>query len=492
MPPGADALALRDALAGAGRGRRGRPHDRRTPHPAPGARTRWSNGAASSSRCRRASRQRGRRDAGAWCSSPVIAGVGKSALVRAFIDGLADDVTVHVGGCDDLVAPRSLGPFQDMVADPAARDSGVRTIVEAGTMPEVLPALLAFLGRGPSVAVVEDLHWADDATLDAMRYLARRVTNVPVVLVADLPRAAASPADHPLTRLLGTLLGDHVVAAAAGTPLGCRCPRPRWLQRRRGHRGASDHRGEPVLRHRGHRRRRRRGPHHGARRRPRQDRRLATRGQGAAADSSAWSRAARNGGSPRPSPRAARHSCWPRRRASCSGDPEGLSFRHELARRAVESSLTTTERRAAHREVLDVLLEGSRGVPGTTGPPRRLRRAATGCWWRSVRRRPPRRRAKRPIASARRSSAWSWRARTRCSDQLAAKLWSERSYSSYVVNRFEAAFTYAETAVALADRAGDRQVLMDALPVLARAAMFARGPEAARTAAQRSVDVSRR
>ena len=97
------------------------------------------------------------------------AGVGKSALVRAFVDGLPDEVAAHVGGCDDLLAPRSLGPFQDMVADPDVRDAGVRAIVEGGTMDEVLPALLAFLGRGPSVAVVEDLHWADDATLDAMQ-----------------------------------------------------------------------------------------------------------------------------------------------------------------------------------------------------------------------------------------------------------------------------------------------------------------------------------
>ena len=64
------------------------------------------------------------------------AGVGKSALVRTLIDGLASDLTVHVGGCDDLVAPRSLGPFQDMAAEPNAPDSSVSTILEAGTMPE--------------------------------------------------------------------------------------------------------------------------------------------------------------------------------------------------------------------------------------------------------------------------------------------------------------------------------------------------------------------
>ncbi|HET6939872.1 MAG TPA: AAA family ATPase, partial [Nocardioides sp.] len=142
------------------------------------------------------------------------AGVGKSALVAGLLATVSgdgpDDMTVLLGSCDDLVAPRSLGPFQDMVTTAGDADGGLNEVMRTAEMTEVLPALLGFLGRGPTIAVIEDLHWADDATLDAMRYLARRVTALPVVLVATFRSHGLAP-DHPLTQLLGQLLGDHVV-----------------------------------------------------------------------------------------------------------------------------------------------------------------------------------------------------------------------------------------------------------------------------------------
>jgi len=417
------------------------------------------------------------------------AGVGKSALVRAFIDGLAGDVTVHVGSCDDLVAPRSLGPFQDMAAEPVARDSDVRGILEAGTMPEVLPALLAFLGRGLSVAVVEDLHWADDATLDAMRYLARRLANLPVVLVTTF-RSSGLADDHPLTRLLGSLLGENVVrlpleslSVAAVRDLG----------------GFDDdeaaevHRvtgGNPffvtevvaagddavpttvrdavlgriaVL--------------------PPEVRELLRKLSVVPGSAERWLAEALASGS---EPLVAAEAS-----GVLLGDAAGLSFRHELARRAVESSLTGTERRAAHREVLDVLLD----VPGASRA-RLVHHAALGGRDRELVEIGPEAAAEAARQGAHRQCAEILRlvleSPHTLSDHETARLWWERSYSSYVVNRFDAAYTCAETAVALADRVEDRRVLMDALPVLARAAMFARGPEAARGAAQRAVDVSRR
>jgi DNA-binding SARP family transcriptional activator len=283
------------------------------------------------------------------------AGVGKSALVRAFIDGLAGDVTVHVGSCDDLVAPRSLGPFQDMVAEPVARDSDVRGILEAGTMPEVLPALLAFLGRGPSVAVVEDLHWADDATLDAIRYLARRLANLPVVLVTTF-RSGGLADDHPLTRLLGSLLGENVVrlpleslSVAAVRDLG----------------GFDDDEAAEVHRITGG------NPFFVTEVVAAGDDAVPTTVRDAVLGRIAvlrpevrelmrklsvvpgiaerWLAEALTTGS--------RTLVEAEASGVLLGSHDGLAFRHELARRAVESSLTATERQAAHREVLDVLLE---------------------------------------------------------------------------------------------------------------------------------------
>ena len=173
------------------------------------------------------------------------------------------------------------------------------------------------------------------------------------------------------------------------------------------------------------------------------------------------------------------------------GEADGVAFRHELARRAVESSLTTTERVAAHRDVLDVLW----AVPGVSTS-RLVHHAALGRRYAELAEIGPDAAADAARQGAHRQCAEILRLVLEGSPQLpadtAAALWLQRSYSSYVVNRFDAAYAGAEEAVRLADRTGDRSVLMDALPVLARAAMFARGPEAARAAAQRAVDLSRR
>ena len=71
--------------------------------------------------------------------------------------------------------------------------------------------------------IVEDVHWADEATLDVLRYLARRIDDLPAVLV--LTYRDELDRDHPLSRLLGDLgHGDrvdrialpHLSAAAVG------------------------------------------------------------------------------------------------------------------------------------------------------------------------------------------------------------------------------------------------------------------------------------
>ena len=482
VAPGAEAVALRDALVAldgqdlAATGNRA---------PAAPALVERGPELASLHACVSAARETGR---GSLVLVSGDAGVGKSALVRAFVDALAGDVTVHVGGCDDLVAPRSLGPFLDMAAGPAARGSDVRGVVEAGTMPEVLPALLELFAHGPTVAVIEDLHWADDATLDAMRYLARRVTGIPVVLVATF-RTSGLAGDHPLTRLLGTLLGDHVVRLPLES-LSVRAVRDLG--------GFGDDEAAEVHRITG-----------GtpffvteviaagvevvpttvrdavlgriAALRP-EVRALLRRLSVVPGGAERWLAEALTTGS----------DALVEAEASgvLLGDPDGLSFRHELSRRAVESSLTATERRAAHREVLDLLLE----VPGVSRA-RLVHHAAFGGRDRELVEIGPEAAAEAARQGAHRQCAEILRlvleSPHAMSDHQTARLWWERSYSSYVVNRFEAAFTCAENAVAIADRTGDRQVLLDALPVLARAAMFARGPEDAHTAARRAVDLSR-
>ena len=129
------------------------------------------------------------------------AGVGKTALVRRFCDDRADQARVLWGACDALFTPRPLGPFLDI-----AESSGGELVdavgAGAGTF-ELAAALQADLRkRSPTILVLEDAHWADDATLDVLRLLARRVKSLPVALLVSY-RQTELGRFHPLRQVLG-------------------------------------------------------------------------------------------------------------------------------------------------------------------------------------------------------------------------------------------------------------------------------------------------
>ena len=111
------------------------------------------------------------------------AGIGKSCLVDALRAHLPAEGRMFVGYCDDLATPRTLGPFRDLVGSVGAEFS--RAVTDGGDRDRVLAALRAELdwAEHPTVLAIEDIHWADDATLDALRYLIRRIADLPAVLV---------------------------------------------------------------------------------------------------------------------------------------------------------------------------------------------------------------------------------------------------------------------------------------------------------------------
>jgi DNA-binding NarL/FixJ family response regulator len=111
------------------------------------------------------------------------AGIGKSSVVDAFVTGL-DDARVAWSGCDGLFTPSALGPLQD-VADQWG--GAVRVACAPGVPRDArFAALLSMLREhdGLSVLVVEDLHFADEATLDLVAYVARRLRGVKAMVVA--------------------------------------------------------------------------------------------------------------------------------------------------------------------------------------------------------------------------------------------------------------------------------------------------------------------
>lgn len=132
------------------------------------------------------------------------AGIGKTALVRSFATAAeAGGATVRTGACDDLLTTRAFAPFRDI----ARGQSRLGRVLQAGAgSADVLDAILEELDDPlrPVVMVLEDLQWADDATLDALLVVARRVERLPAMVIATV-RDDEIDRTHRLRRILGAL-----------------------------------------------------------------------------------------------------------------------------------------------------------------------------------------------------------------------------------------------------------------------------------------------
>ncbi|MFT3790350.1 MAG: AAA family ATPase [Rudaea sp.] len=129
------------------------------------------------------------------------AGIGKTSLLRAFAAGRGE-AALWWGGCDALQTPHPLAPLYDIAR---SADAGFGALLAtAGERPALFEAVLADLARRPVLLVVEDVHWADAATLDLLKFLARRIDRVPCLLAVSY-RDDEVDATHALRRLLGEL-----------------------------------------------------------------------------------------------------------------------------------------------------------------------------------------------------------------------------------------------------------------------------------------------
>ena len=126
------------------------------------------------------------------------AGVGKTALVRALARIARPRCGVRIGGADNITTPGALGAFQDAIPEIGP------SVAAGGDRIRLFRELRDLIAAAPALLVLEDLHWADEATLDALRYLARRIETAPVLLVVTY-RHDEVTARHPLTSLLGDL-----------------------------------------------------------------------------------------------------------------------------------------------------------------------------------------------------------------------------------------------------------------------------------------------
>jgi len=144
------------------------------------------------------------------------AGVGKTSVAQRLCDDLPARSSTRWGACDPLATPRPLGPLHDI----AAANGGPLVLLLENSAPaqEVAAALAGSDPGAPVVVVLEDVHWADEATLDVLRVLGRRVGSTATLVIATY-RDDELERNHPLRVVLGDLATADGVRRVKVEPL---------------------------------------------------------------------------------------------------------------------------------------------------------------------------------------------------------------------------------------------------------------------------------
>jgi DNA-binding CsgD family transcriptional regulator len=142
------------------------------------------------------------------------AGVGKTALMAALVTAAADRVVVRRGNVDNLSTAAALGPLIDALPELAEAVEGAAE----PQRPALFRRIKAVLATEPTLLVLEDLHWADEATLDMIRFIGRRISGLPIAIAATF-RDDEVTARHPLASVLGELAGLPQVDRLSVAPL---------------------------------------------------------------------------------------------------------------------------------------------------------------------------------------------------------------------------------------------------------------------------------
>ena len=400
------------------------------------------------------------------------AGIGKTSLLQAFAKArAAGGSRVLWGACDALYTPQPLAPLYDM----ASQSSGaLKAAVDAGASREVLfRAALEELNRPGSIAIFEDMHWADEATLDLLKYLGRRIQRSAALIAVTFRDDEVGP-QHPLRFVIGDLPRGSTQRLTLA-PLSE--PAVEELARQAGRAPQDIYRitgGNPlfvseVL-----------APTSGSHAVPVTVRdavltralRLSARARDIAefvavipGKTERWLLAAVDR-----LDEAALDECLV---VGMVRHEEGsFAFRHELVRRALEGSLSPSRQRHLHAQVLDILSRR----PQT--PAARLAHHAEGSGNAAeVLRLAPIAAAQAAAVGAHREAASHWQAALRHADALAlearGRLHEQLSYECYLIDEIERAAAERRAALAIWRTTGERAREGDALRWLSRLSWFA-------------------
>jgi DNA-binding CsgD family transcriptional regulator/tetratricopeptide (TPR) repeat protein len=404
------------------------------------------------------------------------AGIGKTALVEAF-SIQESETRVLWGACDALFTPRPLAPLYDIARQ--TKGALLAAVNSGADRDEIFIAALEELEREKALVVFEDMHWADEATLDLLKYLGRRIHRTHVMLAVTY-RDDEVGRRHPLRYLIGDLPRASVhrmslppLSESAVAQLARRAERPSTgLHSLTG--------GNPLF---------------------------VTEVLAAAADTvpstvsdAVLARAIRLTPAAR---EIAELVCVVPRKAELwlldqalrldEADIEGclsvgmvrhedgsLAYRHELVRRAIEDSLSQTRLRSLHAQVL-AILEARPGIPAA----RLAHHASCAHDAEAVRRFGPLAAAQAASVGAHREAESHFEAIIPYANDLApserARLLEQLSYECFLTGRYARASEARREALGIWRETGSRMEEGDALCSLSRLSWFeGRGAEAER------------
>jgi len=130
------------------------------------------------------------------------AGIGKTSLVERFVSEQSRTARVLWGACDALFSPQPLGPFIGIAVQ---IQSDLPRLIQSGVdRLSFSTEFFVYLQKSPTpvIVVIEDLHWADEATLDVVKFLGRRIQHTKTLLILTYRDDEVS-SKHPLWFLLG-------------------------------------------------------------------------------------------------------------------------------------------------------------------------------------------------------------------------------------------------------------------------------------------------
>ncbi|MEO8415759.1 MAG: AAA family ATPase [Ginsengibacter sp.] len=135
------------------------------------------------------------------------AGIGKTSLIKAFLKQVGEDSMQFVGACDSLFAPRPLAPLYDVAVQ--IKKNWADNIYSVSSVTELFTKFVEEFSDSalPVVLVFEDIHWADEGTLDFIKFFARRISRIRCLFILT-SRDDVMNRKQPLRNLLSDLATD--------------------------------------------------------------------------------------------------------------------------------------------------------------------------------------------------------------------------------------------------------------------------------------------